>query len=98
MVREDWEKYRTPIESLEIGFRCELVDKVSGDYALQKLKVSMQGELIRAGLIGDSAMSIDNFVSNAIEAGKTQAVNGACERMSPADRGHFRAWVAALIR
>ena len=98
MVRESWSNYRNLIEEIEIGYKCDVVDQLSASVAIRKIQVVMQRELNKAGLIGDSTMSIQDFTINGVQAGKNAAESGACTRMTPASRGRLRAMVSDLMQ
>lgn len=98
MIKESWAKYGGAIEAIEIGYKCEVVDQMPANIAIRKIQLAMQDELIRAGLIGDPTMNIQNFTSTAVQAGKTAAERGACAKLTSVWRGKLRAMVSDLVQ
>ena len=98
MVKESWGKYRGVIEAIETGYKCDVVDQLSANVAVEKLQVAMQDELNHAGLIGDPTMSVQDFTTGAVQAGKAAAESGACTKLTPAWRGRLRSIVSDLMR
>jgi hypothetical protein len=98
MVRESWDGYGNVIEKIEIGYKCGVVDQLSGNVAVRQVQVAMQNELNRAGLIGDTTMSIQDITTNSVQAGKKAFEEGACTRMTPASRGRLRSMVSDLMQ
>ena len=96
MVRESWATYGNVIEAIETGYKCGVVDQLSANAALQNVEVAMRNALIHAGLIDDSTMSIQEFATGSVQAGKSAAEGGACTRMTPASRGRLRSMVSDL--
>jgi hypothetical protein len=98
MVKESWENYRIQIEMIEIGYKCDVIDKFPADATIQKIQSTMRYGLARAGLSGDPTMSVEDFAKEAIQAGKDAAEQGACTRLTAAERGRLRSMVSDLMR
>ena len=97
MVRESWEGSAETIRAVIVAYKCDLVDQLSASIAIQHIEVSMRQELFSAGLGGDPTMLIEPIRRKAVGDGIANAENGACSRLSPADRGRLRAFVGALM-
>ncbi|MDB5701481.1 MAG: hypothetical protein JWL66_1680 [Sphingomonadales bacterium] len=91
MVQESWEASGSIITSIEVGYRCDLLNRLQANVALQRLQNLMQSELNNAGLIGDPTMSIDQITERHVLAAKAAVQNGVCSGMTPAMRGRLRA-------
>jgi hypothetical protein len=100
MVQESWTQYGRSIETIEVGYKCGVVDQPSASFAIQPIQSAMQGELVRAGLINDGAMyaGLQKITATSIQAGKEAADRGACTVMTPADRGRLRSIVSDLMQ
>jgi hypothetical protein len=98
-VRESWAVSGKTIETMMIGYKCNVIDQLSANMAVQTVQLRMQDELWRAGVVPDASSGgeIEQITANAIASGKSAAENGACARMTPASRGRLRALLAALI-
>lgn len=97
MVRESWVLYGQFIKSVEIGYKCGVLDQLSANFAVHSIQISMQKELANAGLLGDPTMSIEQITANYVRTGKEAVQDGACTRMTPAMRGRLRATASALM-
>ena len=98
MVKDSWKKYRGIVEAIETGYKCDVVDQLSANVAIQKIQLAMQDELNHAGLINDPTMSVQDFTVAAVQSGKAAADGGACTHMTPAWRGRLRSIVSDLMR
>jgi hypothetical protein len=97
MVRENWASDVSLIKTVEIAFKCGLVDKTSAEVAILHVQSSMYDEFIAAGLSpGPGSPSIKEFTQRGVDAGYDTADSGTCASMTPAERGRLRALVASL--
>lgn len=97
MVRESWNSYGQTIESIQIGYKCEVVDNLSANVAVQRIQIMMQNELANAGLLDDPTMSIKQITEKFVGDGVEAVQHGACSHMTPAMRGRLHSMVAALM-
>lgn len=98
-VRESWEHSGKTIETIVIGYKCDVIDQFSANLAVQKIQSRMQDELLQAGVIPDasSTAEIERITADSVDNGKAAAQKGECDRMTPASRGRLRALLGALI-
>ena len=98
MVRESWANYSDLIKTVEVGYKCGLAPELSANIAIQNIQITMVNEWVRAGLgfFNDKTMSSEEFVQRGVQAGKDAAADGACTRMTPAERGRLRSLIGTF--
>jgi hypothetical protein len=98
MVRESWASDSNLIKTVEISYKCGLADQLSANLAIRNIQSAMVEEAIRAGLADDQTMrtDINDLSQRGIDAGFAAAEEGACSRMTPAERGRLHALVGSL--
>lgn len=95
-VREDWQTSGISLHQISLAWHCGIVDRITAGVAVNRVELSMQDDLTRAGLLGDPSMSITAAAKPFLESGAIAAANGGCGALTPASRGHLRQMVAAL--
>ncbi len=70
MVRESWAGYGDLIERIETGYKCGVLEQLPSNVAVQRLQGVMESEKDRAGLIGDTTMSVQDFTATRVRVGK----------------------------
>ena len=98
MILESWVIYTDAIATVEMGFKCNVIDQISAEFSMVQIQTAMRRIQQEAGLfISDKELDIRRLTAEAIQRGKTDAENGACGRMTPAMRGRLRSIVSGLI-
>jgi hypothetical protein len=96
-LNESWNGYGREIESIFIGYKCSVVDRLSADVAVQHIESAMDEQKAQVGLIGDDATNIKAYANSWIDRGKKAVASGACAHLTAAERGHLRTLVASLM-
>lgn len=97
-LRERWDLYRGPLRAIELAYACQVVDKLSANAAMQRVEVYMRDDAVHAGLAADPMADQHAVVLGIAKAGRAEANAGACDRLTPAQRGRMRILVADLMR
>jgi len=98
MVLESWPMYRREIEEIAVGFKCDVVDGLSADVAIRAIEVEMSQSLIDGHVMDTRGLDIKRFADDAVQSGRDAAAQGACNRLTPADRGRLRSYVTMLMQ
>jgi hypothetical protein len=99
MVRESWASKINLIKTVELSYKCGLADQRSAGVAIMTVQSGMVEELTQVGLFSDQTMrtGIKDVTQRGVDAGFAAAEEGACTRMTPAERGRLRALVGSML-
>jgi hypothetical protein len=98
MFQDNLNRHSNLIKTIEISYKCNLTDEASTQAAMIHAEGAMFDERLQAGLLDDRTISVRDFTLRGIDAGKHAVEEGACTRMTPAERGRLRALVGSLVR
>jgi peptidoglycan hydrolase-like protein with peptidoglycan-binding domain len=104
LTLEQWQSHTQLVTTIEIGFKCGVVEQSLANLAVQRIAIMMDEQKANNGLINDRALDIGAAISWALEDGRRIADLNSdpqiCSKFfaSPADRARLRQTVDILIQ
>jgi hypothetical protein len=104
LTLEEWASYARLVTTIEIGFKCGVVEQSLANLAVQRISIMMDEQKANNGLINDRTLDVGAAIGTAIDDGRRiadlQADPQICAKFfaSPADRARVRQTVDFLIQ
>ena len=95
LTLEQWRGYTQLVTTIEIGFKCGVVEETLANVAVMRIAQMMDEQKANNGLINDTTLDVNAAIKKAVEDGRVAA---DCSRFSPADRARLRQTVDILIQ
>lgn len=101
LLQQEWQQKVPIIAEIQMGLSCGFIDQTSGGFALVYLQNVMADEYLHAGTGSTGSADdagLERVIAAGMQEGKTAANDGACERLTPADRARLRIAVGLLAQ